>query len=159
MIVPLRRRRPRPAVVDARPSGSRKAVRAEKPLLVEPRGGNVEPALRHHAAVPAPIFGGLSHAPLEFLLASSAEGVDQRDEGDDGRGCNGDPRDSRGGDNHAPFLSRRACEGNLSAALRVAAVAQDAERSGGTAVDDGVAEPSTRLRPMRSYTYLEVFDD
>jgi hypothetical protein len=33
-----------------------------------------------------------------------------------------------------PLFYPDACEGNLSAALRVAAAAEDAERSGGTAV-------------------------
>jgi hypothetical protein len=53
---------PWPAVVNARPSGSGEAVRAEKPFLVAPRGRNVKPALRHDAAVPAPVSGTLSHA-------------------------------------------------------------------------------------------------
>jgi hypothetical protein len=74
ILVPLRRRRPRPAVLDARPSGSRKAVRAEKPLLIEPRRRDVEPALRHYAAVPAPIFGGLSRLPSAVAARNVAVG-------------------------------------------------------------------------------------
>jgi hypothetical protein len=74
ILVPLRRRRPRPAVLDAWPSGSRKAVRAEKPLLIEPRRRDVEPALRHHAAVPAPIFGGLSRLPSAVAPRNVAVG-------------------------------------------------------------------------------------
>jgi hypothetical protein len=41
IIIPIGRRRPRPAVVDPRPSGCPKAVRAEKPFLIEPGLGNV----------------------------------------------------------------------------------------------------------------------
>src|SRR6266516_1673830 len=69
------------------------------------RGRGCRKSSSSREAVPAPIFGGLSHAPLEFLPASSAEGVDQRYERDDGRGCNGYPRDSRGGHYHGPFRS------------------------------------------------------
>jgi hypothetical protein len=42
-------------------SGCREAIGADKTLLIEPRAGNVEPALRDHAALPAPIPARLSH--------------------------------------------------------------------------------------------------
>jgi hypothetical protein len=72
VIVPIRRRRS-PAVNDGLACGSRKAVRAEKPLLIEPRVGDVQPPLRDDAAVPAPI-AGIAHVPSCPRLGPGRDG-------------------------------------------------------------------------------------
>ena len=88
---------------ERRPIGTRNVNKAAELYSEEQKHGNGIAMIEEDSTD----FGGLSHAPLEFLPGSSAETVDQSDEDDDGRGCNGDPRDSRGGHKHAPFLSRR----------------------------------------------------
>ena len=73
-IVPVPPARVRPPVIRAWPSGGGKAVRTDEPLLIGPRGGHLEPAIWHLAAVPTPIFGGLGRAFLQLGLQVTPEG-------------------------------------------------------------------------------------
>ena len=73
-IVPVPPTRARPPVIRAWPSGGGKAVRTDEPLLIGTRGGHLEPAIWHLAAVPTPIFGGLGRAFLQLGLQMTPEG-------------------------------------------------------------------------------------